>query len=53
MARAKACWFKIPPNVDTRELVDATVRFLQVHPNERVQAAGSITLRALQQEFPC
>ena len=53
MARAKACWFKIPPNVDTLQLVDATVRFLQVHPNERVQAAASLTLQALREAFPC
>ena len=53
MSRAKACWFKIPPNVDTQELVDATVRFLQVHPKERVEAAASIMLQALREAFPC
>jgi hypothetical protein len=53
MARAKACWFKIPPNVDTLQLVDATVRFLQVHPNERVQAAASAMLQALREAYPC
>jgi hypothetical protein len=53
MARAKACWFKIPPNVDILQMVDATVRFLTVHPNERVQAAASLTLQALREAFPC
>jgi hypothetical protein len=53
MSRAKACWFKIPQNVETRQLVDVTVRFLQVHPKERVEAAASLTLQALREAFPC
>jgi hypothetical protein len=53
MSRAKACWFKIRQDVETRDLVDVTVRFLQVHPKERVETAASLTLQALREVFPC
>ena len=53
MSHAKACWFKIPSDVDTGQLVSAIVRFLQVHPKERDQTAATLTLQALRETFPC
>jgi hypothetical protein len=50
---AKACWFKVRTGADTRQVVAVTVKYLRDHPEDRDQAAATLTLLALRQAFPC
>jgi hypothetical protein len=48
--KAPAC---IPDGVTGVQLRDVMVKYLKAHPESRQQKAGTLTVRALGQAFPC